>query len=670
MNAFKKVYLLGLALGLFLTLPCYGLVHDLAGSSGTAHADSLMEAAHLDHDFDRILFLADSLETAGDFSRLKSDYWRGYSYYSTYDLHQCQMYWSEALNQEIRDREDLEYYARSANRYSDFMLAKGDFDAAMRIATPAMEKLQAEGMTMIRDYGYMLITVGCSELNNRDREQAHIYFEEAYLLFSRLLASQGPLYEDNLKSAVAGFSTMVRHCLDEKYYAEALLWADRLDSVIEIYSGRPETLPESTDRRQTLSLLYRAAALEGQGNHEAAAAVYDVALTHDFSATDQGKVEATRYLMLAGRWNEASENFRHLDGYTSSFGPGLTLESIRLYLLPKYRANFNARRNDEALAVGLQLTEALDSAIVWNREDKAAELATIYQTQEMKQEFAQQQARLGRLRFLSAVAVIVLLVIFFLSFIVVRQRSAIRLEEAYQELEKAHAHAQEASHVKTAFLQQISHEIRTPINLLSGFAQLLTTPGLELDEQSKEEINNGVVENTSRITGLVSKILELSDLISRTEMEKNDRVPAMQIVSDAVDQCGIANAEKIRFEILAPDAVREQVLVTNERAAMRILALLLENAVKFTEEGSVTLRMAPEEGFMHFLVEDTGIGVPAEDAERIFERFVQLDDYREGTGIGLSLARSLARRLGGEVVLDTSYTLGARFVFSLPLNEV
>ena len=102
-----------------------------------------------------------------------------------------------------------------------------------------------------------------------------------------------------------------------------------------------------------------------------------------------------------------------------------------------------------------------------------------------------------------------------------------------------------------------------------------------------------------------------------------------------------------------------------ERAAMRILALLLENAVKFTEEGSVTLRMVPEEGFMHFLVEDTGIGVPAEDAERIFERFVQLDDYREGTGIGLSLARSLARRLGGEVVLDTSYTLGARFVFSL-----
>ena len=72
---------------------------------------------------------------------------------------------------------------------------------------------------------------------------------------------------------------------------------------------------------------------------------------------------------------------------------------------------------------------------------------------------------------------------------------------------------------------------------------------------------------------------------------------------------------------------------------------------------------------MYFLVEDTGIGVPPEEAEHIFEHFVQLDDYQVGTGIGLSLARSLGRRLGGDVVLDTSYTFGARFIFSLPLNQ-
>ena len=103
------------------------------------------------------------------------------------------------------------------------------------------------------------------------------------------------------------------------------------------------------------------------------------------------------------------------------------------------------------------------------------------------------------------------------------------------------------------------------------------------------------------------------------------------------------------------------------RVILRILGLLLENAAKFTGEGLVNLRMVNKEGFLYFLVEDTGIGVPPEQAEHIFEHFVQLDDYQEGTGIGLSLARTLARRLGGDVILDTSYSFGARFVFSLPV---
>lgn len=657
------------ALGILVTLSIQGRTTDVPPGPQSVYADSLMEAAHQAHDYERIIFLADSLETTGDFSRLKSDYWRGYSYYSTFNHHLCQKYWHEGINQEIKDRVDLEYFGRTSNRFSDFMLENGDFDAAMHIATPALEKMRAEGMTMNRDYGYLLVTVGCSELNNRDKEQAEAYFEEAYGIFSRLLAEHGPSYEDNLKSAVAGLTTIVRHCLDEKSYAEAINWADRLDHVMADYSSYPGTLPESTDRRRTLSLLFRATALEGVGDHEAAAATYEEALRQPFSQTAQGKVEAARYLMLARRWNEAAENYRSLDGFTTTFGAGFTMENIRLYLLPKYRANFNARRNDEALATGIQLCEALDSAIVWNRQDKAAELAAIFQTQEIKQEFTQQQARLERLRFQSALALIVLLVLSFLAFIILRQRSAIRLEEAYQELEEAHARAQEASRVKTAFLQQISHEIRTPINLLSGFAQVLTTPGMELDEQSRAEINNGVVENTGRITGLVSKILELSDLISRTDMEKNDCVTAQEIAAEAAEQCGIRKVQKIHFDIQAPDSVREQVLHTNNQAAMRILGLLLENAVKYTEEGSVNLRMAVKQNHMYFVVEDTGIGVPPEEAEHIFERFVQLDDYREGTGIGLSLARSLARRLGGDVALDTSYDFGARFVFSLPLNE-
>ena len=642
------------------------------GQDLSARADSIMEVAHIAHDYDRIFKLADSLEATGDFSKIKADYWRGYCYYSRFNQHMCQEYWYEAISLEIKNREDLAYYGRSANRLSDTMLNKGDYEAALRIALPAIEKLRAEGLTSYRDYGYLLITVGCCELNNGNKEVADSYFEEAYKIYSLLIENNdidgGSTHEDNLKSAVAGYTTIARHCLGSNKYPDVLIWVDRLQNVIDEYKLQPETLPESVDRRQALALIFKASALEGIGNHEMAASVYDEALKYRFCTTPQGRVESAKYLILAKRWNEAADNYRQLDGVASIFGAGLTLDNIQMYLLPKFRANFNARRNDDALATGIKLCEALDSAIVWNRNDKAAELATIFHTQDIKQEFIQQKANLERERFISAIAVIVLLVLSFLLFVILRQRASIRLEEAYQELESAHNRAEEASRVKTAFLQQISHEIRTPINLLSGFAQLLTTPGMELDEQSMEQINNGVLENTGRITGLVSKILELSDLIGRTNLERNDSVTADEIADEAANGCGIRKAQGIQFDIQAPKSAKEQVLVTNKQAAMRILGLILENAVKFTGEGSVILRMVNRQGFLHFMVEDTGIGVPPEEAEHIFDNFVQLDDNKEGTGIGLSLARTLARRLGGDVILDTSYTFGARFVFSLPLT--
>ena len=107
-------------------------------------------------------------------------------------------------------------------------------------------------------------------------------------------------------------------------------------------------------------------------------------------------------------------------------------------------------------------------------------------------------------------------------------------------------------------------------------------------------------------------------------------------------------------------------LLTNERQSSHALVLLLDNARKFTKQGSVTLKVSTQAESVVFTVEDTGIGVPADEAEHIFDEFVQLDDYYDGTGIGLTVARSIVRRLGGDVVLDTSYHDGARFVMTLP----
>ena len=254
------------------------------------------------------------------------------------------------------------------------------------------------------------------------------------------------------------------------------------------------------------------------------------------------------------------------------------------------------------------------------------------------------------------------------------------LKETNVQLDIARQRAEDASRMKTIFIQQISHEIRTPLNILSGFTQVVTTPGMELDDDTKADINRQITENTDRITRLVNKMLELSDASSMAVIERDEQVPAVQIVAEATEASGIATAEHLTFDIQLSAEAETVILTTNQRAAVRALTLILDNARKFTKPAEAltrheeqpdkkraTLQADVTDGFVRFVVEDTGIGVPQEESERIFEEFVQLDEYYDGTGIGLTVARSLARRMGGDVVLDQSYTQGARFIMTLPI---
>ncbi len=275
-----------------------------------------------------------------------------------------------------------------------------------------------------------------------------------------------------------------------------------------------------------------------------------------------------------------------------------------------------------------------------------------------------------------------------------------RLQEEYRQLQEDYAHlstmfenmgrgyeealnlydqAMESSRMKTDFIQQISHEIRTPLNILSGFTQVLTS-GMELDEATQQEVTKGIVDNTERITSLVNKMLELAESGSDTPLERNDQALAIQIAAQAAEDSGITQATHLDFDLdIAPEA-ETVVLTTALVPATRVLTLLLDNAMKFThpaeaaggvsavkEKAHAVLRVTIDDGLVVFTVEDTGIGVPLEESEHIFEEFVQLDKYYDGTGIGLTVARSLAQRLGGDISLDTSYSPGARFVYSLPL---
>ena len=333
-------------------------------------------------------------------------------------------------------------------------------------------------------------------------------------------------------------------------------------------------------------------------------------------------------------------------------------------------------RTKEAAEIFRNLFVGVDSTFTRDMRMQLDEMNTLYQVDELKM-----QTQLQRSRFLIGIAFLIVVVL--LLFIFFRHRAALKLErehlllqesnekleQSYRELTVANAKAEESSKMKTNFIRQISHEIRTPLNILSGFTQVVTTPGMVLDDATKADINKRITENTDRITGLVNKMLELSDASSMTVIERTDDISAAQVAAQAVEESRVAQAKHIVFEQRVDKDAGNLMLHTNTLQAVRVLVLLLGNAQKFTKEGKIILqvtKVSPQQ--LAFIVEDTGIGIPASKAECVFEEFVQLDDYYEGTGIGLTVARSIAQRLDGNVTLDTTYVNGARFLFTLPLS--
>lgn len=284
------------------------------------------------------------------------------------------------------------------------------------------------------------------------------------------------------------------------------------------------------------------------------------------------------------------------------------------------------------------------------------------------------------MRTITVLTLLLTAIVFIALFLYSRHRAAVRLKAAYLELEEANRRAEESSRMKSDFIQQISHEIRTPLNILSGFTQLLTTPGIYLDDATLHDINHKITENTNRITSLVNKMLELSEARNHAVIERKDNVLAELIAAEAVSESGITSADHLAFDMIVSAEAETVLLQTNQQAAVRALSLLLDNARKFTAPAEALkaektternqralLRLTVSSGRMFFSVEDTGIGIPHREAERIFDEFVQLDEYYDGTGIGLTVARSLARRIGGDIRLDTAYIGGSRFVMTLPI---
>ncbi len=686
-----------------------------------AAADSLIFKVGLTKDYKRMRAITDSLEHRGDISPLVAYRWLGVSYYREHNYHMSEICYRKALECPVKTEQDQLSYTKSIRRLSELLLVKRDFEGCLSISIPAVQKMQETGIGSDIDYAILLNNIGCCQLNLGQDVEAQVSFYDAREHYINRWTTDSTAR--GFQEAVIGTVYTSMAYINTRRYAESIYWIDRTEWLLDKYRLKPDARWEYFDEYQGRIEIMRAVARQGLGEEEEAVKAYQAFLKTDYSKTSAGRINATDYLSAAGRFQEAADNYSFLDETLNEWDMEPTLDNIQLFLLPKYRANSLAGREDSARVAARRILLILDSAIIAEKNSSTAELATIYDTNQKDAQIMQQQADMDRMRWLSTTAALILLTVFFALYTFYRRRAQKRLKAAYEKLEEsnqkleesyqkleessqkleesnvkleegnaklsalntqlvaANERAEESSKMKTNFIQQISHEIRTPLNILSGFTQIITTPGMELDEETRNDINRQINENTGRITGLVNKMLELSDASSHADIERKDNVLAIQIAAQAAEESHVNDAKHLAFDIQIGPEVEMAMLLTDEKQATRALVLLLDNAIKFTRPAeaalatsqvdgnkNVILRVAPGEGTIRFEVEDDGIGVPPEEAEHIFDEFVQLDDYYDGTGIGLTVARSIARRLGGDVVLDTTHTPGARFIMTLPLT--
>ena len=244
------------------------------------------------------------------------------------------------------------------------------------------------------------------------------------------------------------------------------------------------------------------------------------------------------------------------------------------------------------------------------------------------------------------------------------------MNKSLRSLRKARNMAEKASKLKSAFIQNMSHEVRTPLNAITGFSQLLCLPDGYVSEEEKQEYMGYILNNSHLLTVMVNDLLNMADMENGEYPVQKAPTNLNEVARQAIKSIESRIPPGVTL-IRQPGLDEDARYITDGAHVQQILINFLTNACKHTTEGAIVFgnSLTENPGFITFYVADTGPGVPQEEAENIFDRFVKLDQHKQGAGLGLSICRLVASSLGGKVWLDTGYTEGARFVLAIPIEE-
>lgn len=250
------------------------------------------------------------------------------------------------------------------------------------------------------------------------------------------------------------------------------------------------------------------------------------------------------------------------------------------------------------------------------------------------------------------------------------RRLSAKLVKQGKELLVAKYNAEEANHAKSRFIANISHEIRTPLNAVLGFSQLFANDQIELTAEERKQYAELIMTNGNMLLKLVDDVLEVSKIEAgklKFNIGEHDVVALVNMAAKIAE----TNRKSADVEIRVATNVSRLMIETDRERLLQVLANLTTNAKKCTEHGSITIALEklPKDNMISISVSDTGCGIPKEKAEEVFERFRKLDSFRQGTGLGLSICKAFVEELGGKIWVDTTYTEGARFVFTHPIRQ-
>jgi signal transduction histidine kinase len=290
-------------------------------------------------------------------------------------------------------------------------------------------------------------------------------------------------------------------------------------------------------------------------------------------------------------------------------------------------------------------------------------LCTRFQADQLA--YQNERDRIVSMRFyLAGIIVSVLFLIFLL---VLGWKKIFRLKRSQMRQEAMKEKAVQAIQRKNMFLSNMSHEVRTPLNAIVGFSAVLTDEDESFDDESRREFSEIIKVNSFQLLKLINDILDFSDF-------ENDNITFNIRTHDAVKLCNevvetVMASRKLEVEMRFDTDLSVLMLDTDDARLRQVLINLLVNAAKFTEQGSIVLelKMADADTAL-FSVTDTGCGIPPEKQHLIFERFEKLNDFVQGSGLGLSICQLIVKYMNGKLWVDSGYTRGARFCFTHPLK--